>query len=307
MQITVWRLKNATEPGFEYPKSQVRFVTSLEDALDPLPDAALITCPASEHISIAMSLAEKGIHIFIEKPLSHNLDNIDKLIAMVRRKRLVAIVGYTLRFSEALNVLKNALDEGAVGKIFGFRAEVGQFLPDWRPGVNYAESASAKKSLGGGVVLELSHELDYVRWLFGNVKAVQAVTGRLGDLGIDVEDTAEIILHCNHGKIIGSIHLDMLQRTPVRYCRVFGSEGTLVMNFLDNSVMIFSGGSTEGRYLSKPQVIDQNQMYIDEINHFFTCIKTGVKPLIGLYDGKKVMELVHAIKKSSAEHKVVVL
>lgn len=305
IQITVWRLKHKPESGSDYPLGQVRFVESLEDAINPMPDAALITCPASEHISTALSLAERGIHIFIEKPLSHNLDGIDELISLVNRKHLTAMVGYTLRFSGPLNALKQAVDQRTIGKILGFRAEVGQYLPDWRVGSDYTKSASAQTSLGGGAVLELSHELDYTRWLFGDVASVQGVTAKLSDLTIDVEDTAEIILNYKKGGVIGSIHLDMLQKTPVRYCRIFGSMGTLVMNFIDNSVKVHTTEAHNGIYIFGPCEIDRNDMYVDEINHFFDCIETGSKPLIDIYDGKKVMQIADAIKKSSREQKVV--
>lgn len=155
-------------------------------------DAALICSPPSCHVAQVSLLLENGMHCFIEKPMSHNLEGIDKLIETAFKKQKAVLVGYSLRFSPMLVNIKRLIDEGAVGNILSLRASVGYYLPYWRPHEDYRKGYGASLELGGGIVLDASHEIDYVRYLVGEVEEVFAVCRKLSKLDIDTEDFAEI-------------------------------------------------------------------------------------------------------------------
>lgn len=233
--ITVLRRPESAREGI--PEAADRVVYSLEDALRMRPDVALIASPAPQHIEMALKLASEGIHLFIEKPLSSDLSGVDALISESRRQGLTLTVGYNLRFCRSLQMLRTALIEGRIGRLLAVRSEVGQYLPDWRPGADYRKSASANAILGGGVVLELSHEIDYVRWLAGDFRSVSARLACIGGLELDVEDSAELIFDLHAGGL-AHIHLDMIQRVPTRTCRLIGSEGILEWDGLGHWVKI---------------------------------------------------------------------
>jgi predicted dehydrogenase len=237
--ITVCRTHSQSR---NIPPEADSVVFNLDCALASKPTAAIVATPSAFHIATALDLAQEGTHLFIEKPLSHNLDGVDELLELCRRRHLVLFVGYVLRFQRSLQLLRSALQEGKIGRILSLRAEAGQFLPEWRPGSDYRKGVSGRRDLGGGAVLELSHELDYVPWLVGDVQSVSAQIGQLGDLEIDVEDMAEIVLRFRNGAI-GSVHLDMLQRPATRTCRIVGTDGTVVWDGLSHRVH----GSTQGR------------------------------------------------------------
>jgi len=303
-RTTVWRLRPRAERGDETPARADAVVGSLEEALATKPDAALITGPAPLHVETGLALARAGVHLFIEKPLSDTLKGVDALIELCRVRDLVLMVGYNLRFYRPLQVMRHALVEGSIGRPLSVRAEVGQFLPDWRPGTDYRRGVSARRDLGGGAVLELSHELDYVRWLVGEVATVSAKLARVSDLDIDVEDTAEVTLGFENG-VIGGVHLDMVQRAPVRTCRVAGTEGTLEGNFLRHHVRLFSAATSSWRDLHPPAEIDRNDMYESELSHFFDCVKSEERPYVGGEDGRRIVELALAIKRSSEERRAI--
>lgn len=122
----------------------------LQDAIDFRPDIAIISNPASLHISVAQALAESGVDLLIEKPLSVDAESIRRLQASISGQKLKVMVGYNLRFSNALRALRAVLESGSCGNILCVRAEVGQYLPDWRPGVDYRQTVSAQRTLGGG-------------------------------------------------------------------------------------------------------------------------------------------------------------
>ena len=227
------------------------------------------------------------------------------LIQECRKHKIIIMVGYVLRFFRPLQVIKQALKEGKIGKILSIQAAVGRYLPDWRPGMDYRKNVSAREDLGGGVVFELSHELDYVRWLVGEIKEVNAATGRVGNFKIDVEDMAEITIIFKN-KALGHIHLDMLDRAMNRGCRILGTEGTIAWNwFADQSHLVnwYSAQTKVWTPLLPSTPIDYNEMFIEEIQHFFNCVKEKKQPAVSLADGKRIVALALAIKRSAKDGK----
>lgn len=302
--ITIWHQRAQRHEPSEFSGLADRHVYSVEEALETKPRAALITNPASVHIPTALPLARAGVHLFIEKPLSHTLEGADDLLEQARRQNLVLMAGYNFRFYEPLQIIKQALNDGRVGRILMLRAEVGQFLPDWRPGADYRVTGSAQHGLGGGVVLELSHELDYARWLVGEVTSVMARVTRLSNLEIDTDDTAEIILQFSNGAL-GSIHLDMVQRSATRTCRISGTEGTITWDWDSHRVSFFDAGKRTWQDLNPAGDIDRNQMYLAELRHFLDCVNGNATPLIDGNDARRVLEIALAIKRSSEEERTI--
>ena len=148
-------------------KFQISTVDSLEDGWRRSPDVAFVTVPTSLHIPISLEAASHGCHLFIEKPLGDRLQDIDKLIATVKEKGLITLVGCNMLFHHGPDTIKKLLDQGAVGRIITALIDVGQYLPDWHPREDYRQLYSSNASLGGGVVLDGIHEIDYARWIFG--------------------------------------------------------------------------------------------------------------------------------------------
>lgn len=281
-----------------------RIVYQLDDALAAKPDFAIIASPASHHLDVALPLAEDGVHLCIEKPISNRMEGVDRLIGLCRRKGLALFVGYNYRFCEPLRMMSRALDERRIGRVLGFRAEVGQYLPDWRAGSDYRKTVSARDDLGGGALLELSHELDFARWLVGEAASVHALAGHTSDLEIDVEDLAEVSLSFQNG-VIGSVHLDMLQRSPVRRCKVIGTDGTLEWCGLTHRVRSFLARSDRWSELHPAKQLDRNEMYLAELRHFLNCVRGKETPRVSGEDGKRALEIALAAKESARTGKTI--
>lgn len=195
------------------------------------------------------------------------------------------------------------MSPGAIGRLLSIRAEVGQYLPDWRPGTDYRRCVSAQQSLGGGAVLELSHELDYVRWLVGaEVAAVSAQTARLSDLEIDVEDSADLLLQFTNG-VLGNVHVDMVQRVPVRTCRIVGTEGTIFWNGINHQAQLLTGNTITD--LAEPS--DRSAMYVEELRHFLHCVSEGLTPAVTGEDGRRVLQIALAAKQAAQARKAIPL
>jgi predicted dehydrogenase len=252
-------------------------LTTLDAAIAFAPDAALICSPASQHVAVATALAARGIALFIEKPLSHDTGGVAELLILAREKSAPLMVGYNLRFFAPLRALRDEVLAGRIGRLLHIHTEVGQHLADWRPGTDYRASVTAQRELGGGALLELSHEIDYALWLGGEVESVTAQIGTVGDLGIGVEDIADLQLRFRNG-VLGTIHLDLLQHPPRRLCHLIGTIGTLTLDLLTAAA-------------------DRNAMYLEELRHFLDCVRNQHPPEITGEDGLRVLEVIAAARR----------
>jgi len=167
---------------------------TIEKALKEKYDIGFICNETSLHIETAIKLAKKGLHIFLEKPLSNSLKNTSTLFKLIKKKKLITIIGYNMRFHKGIKMMKELIDKNEIGRIVSASSENGSYMPDWHPWKNYQNSYASRKKLGGGVVLTQSHEIDYLYWFFGKVSEVFAITGKLSDLQIDVEDYCASVL-----------------------------------------------------------------------------------------------------------------
>lgn len=269
-------------------KRKVSLVKSLDDIQ---PDMAIIANETYKHINTAVTLARRGTHLFIEKPLSHNLSKkLNLLKRIVRRNKIKLCVGYNLRFLGALKFIKTKLSHGAIGDIYFAKIEVGQYLPLWRSGRDYRVSYSASKKLGGGVALDLSHEIDYMRYIFGDPHSCKIIKAKVSSLKIDSEDIFEgIYVYSN---FVCNIHMDYLQKDMKRIIRIEGERGAIVCDFIKKRIMIDILGKKT--IVSDKKLFDMDKTYMDEILNFMKSVKYNLEPAVTLEDGVRVLELIEA-------------
>lgn len=277
-----------------------RVFNHLEEAIAFAPLAAIIASPASHHLVFASPLAEAGVHLLIEKPLAKNTDGCDHLIRMCKERELTLAVGYNLRFLPSLRALREVVASGRIGDVYSVRVEVGQYLPDWRKGTDYRQGVSASKELGGGVLLELSHEIDYVLWMFGMPSRVTALGGRSGQLDCEVEDIAEIIMEYESPRRMVSVHLDMLQRRPYRSCRAVGTQGSVHWDAIADTLVVDSLQAEGITPVQGVALADKNQMYQAELSDFLASIASSRSPACTGEEGLETLVVVDAIRRSLA-------
>jgi predicted dehydrogenase len=279
-----------------------RLADDMADALSTRPELAIVAGPASTHLEHALALADAGVAMLIEKPLSVSIHGCDELAARCRANAVPVVVGYTLRYHPGFIALEDALGSGTIGHPMLLRAEVGQYLPDWRPDADYRTSVSAIRALGGGPLLELSHELDLARALFGMPASVTAHLARLSDLTIDTEDTVELVLRhpgATGGRpTVSSIHLDVLQRPIRRVLRIGGTDGSLELDFVTGTLVrvAIDGRATQVPF---PALIDRNELYRVELADLLAAMD-GRRPRVGLDDGIATMRIIDAARRSDA-------
>lgn len=283
--------------------------SQLEEACNFAPDLAVIASPAPFHIATAAALAEAGAHLLVEKPVSDTCVGVPELIALCATRELVFQVGYNLRFLETLQRFRDEIAAGRVGKVYAVRCEIGQYLPAWRPDADYRTTVSAQKTLGGGVLLELSHELDLLRWVFGEVDWLSAWIGRQSELEIDVGDSAMLQIGFASGSV-AQLGMDFLRHDTTRTCTALGSEGSLRWDGVAGRVECFD--SEAGRWTELTRITpDRDASYRAQIAALLQAIAEGPGQMSQKTtqhqiaakgsDGLAVMLLVEAARRSNAK------
>jgi predicted dehydrogenase len=278
--------------------------TELDAALAHRPQAVVVANPTALHLDVAIPAAEAGCHLFLEKPLSHSLESADLLENALSRGGGKAFVGFQFRFHPGLIRIKEILASETLGKPLSVRVHWGEYLPGWHPWEDYRVGYSARKDLGGGVVLTLCHPLDYLRWLFGEVEALWALVADQGGLGLDVEDTAEIGLRFEGGTL-GSVHLDYNQRPPSHHMEVVCSEGSIRWVNDTGTVDVFDAGKEAWESFPPPPDFERNQMFLAEMAHFLRVAQGQEISSCNLQDGLKSLALTLAVYESARSGRLV--
>lgn len=284
----------------------ITIYTSINQALKNKFDVGFICNETNLHIETAIKLAKHNQHIFLEKPLSNSLKNIPTLFKLINKKKLITMIGCNMRFHEGIKLMKNMLDKQEIGKIISASVENGSYMPDWHPGEDYRISYASRKKLGGGVVLTQIHEIDYLYWFFGKVNEVFAITGKMSDLDIDVEDYCKSLLKFKN-KILVDLHLDYFQKPSKRTCRIIGTKGQILWNWENNHVQIYKNSNKKWITKKIDKNMDRNKMYVDELKYFLKCIKKNEIPMNSIIDAIEPQKIALAIKQSAEKEQKIKL
>lgn len=263
------------------------------------PDFGIVAVPNHLHLQIARELAAAGVDLFIEKPLSHTQEGVNELVNEAEESNLITLVGYNFRFQPGIQKLRELLQDDVVGTPLSVQIEAGSYLPDWHPYEDYREMYSVDPEMGGGAILDYIHELNYCRWLFGEVKKVTAMTASKSHLDIDVEDLAELIFEMKDGTIC-QIHVDYVQRPSERSCKVVGDEGTLQWDLDRHTVQEYQPNNDKWKTHNLPDW-EFNAMYVDELDHFLSCVESRSETVCDLEDGYRDLQAALAALRSAEE------
>ena len=265
--------------------------------------AVIIASPASFHIEHALFFSSLKIPLLIEKPLSDNLKKYEEASNALLDLNEKIKIAYNLRYLNSMVFFKNFLRENLLGKIYSVQSEVGQNLINWRPKKNYKHTVSSNKKLGGGALLELSHELDYLTWIFGDIQSVFCKLSNTNHFDIDVEDNVESILQTKSGLCI-NLHMDFLQNKTIRKCKVIGEKGTLDFDLLENKIIHYQENE-KIEIIYNENVFDQNQPYIDMLQDFLNPDTEKLNNLASLDEAKYVLAIIEAMRASSKENSLI--
>lgn len=260
---------------------------NLSDALSQSPEIAFISNVTKLHITCAIECAKAGCHLFLEKPLSDSMDGIDKLKEIVQHKKLKVFVGFQNRYNPAILQLKESIENGDIGTIISARSEVGERLSTMHAYENYKDTYMARNDLGGGVILnQMIHEIDYLRFIFGELNLKYASGSCENSLNIDVDDSCEAILRS--GNILISLHADFYRYPPCRCVFVLGDKGWAKADLISNTFTLTVNDITHETTFEN---FTRNSMFISELKSFINSIQNDTAPEITLDDGIESLKI----------------
>ena len=262
----------------------------LDDLGDP--DAIVVASPTHFHAQHLRAALATSARVLVEKPLALPDDDLDELVTASADR---VMVGYNLRLHEPVVRLVEMIKAGRAGDLMAARLWAGNWLPDWRPTVDYRDTYSARRELGGGVLLDAIHELDEAVWLFGSdLEVVGAVVDRVGPLEIDVEDTVHAILRTADGAPI-DITLDYLSRRYRRGIEVVGTDATIRYDWSTTELTIESASGVERWQIDTPVA----RSYECEADRFVQFVVDGTPPPVAAPEGAASVQLAARILRAA--------
>ena len=278
----------------DLPMEATTTVGSVQEAVGLGLTAAVVASPAPQHVEQALVLVSAACPTLIEKPVAADSNDCEALARAATRSGSFVGVAYTLRFDLAAQQFRSQVNDSGVGTLLQARIECGSYLPDWRSEIDYRTSVSARADLGGGVLLELSHEIDYCRWFFGEIDHVQGILSNTGDLAVEVEEAAHVMLRTKSGLAVALV-IDFHRRVPRREVVVQATTGEYHWNALLSTVTKTSGDGPPVEW-SFSQTRDD--VFRRQIVDFLGRSKLGLSPVVDLVDASKTLRIVDAVRLS---------
>jgi predicted dehydrogenase len=263
--------------------------------------AAIICSPSSMHIEQSLKLAKNNKHILIEKPLDSKLEGANELLNITKSNNLTIMIAYIFRFSPAIKFIKEKLNANSIGKIFYFRGEFSEYLPDWHPYEDYRSFYMASKEQGGGSILDQCHIMDLAHYLIGEFDSVKAFNKKISNLEIKADDFSELIVQHKNG-VISSIHTDIFGRDHKKYIEIKGELGNIYWDFYENQVTIYNSKDRKSEIYNNFSN-DFNNCYIEELETFINTFIQKKKSIIPLEHGIDTLRLILASEKSEKSKK----
>jgi len=246
-------------------------------------DFAIVSNPTHLHYQFIEQLATRDIPLFIEKPAVHSLVGVNKLLDIIDQKELVTYVACNLRFHPCITFLKNKIDAQPL-RINEVNVYCGSYLPDWRPERDFRTIYSANSTMGGGVHLDLFHELDYTTWIFGLPNKSESFLRNISTLKIDAADYANYILE--YKTFTASIILNYYRRKPKREIEIVFDNDTWTVDLIKSEVK-----NDANDCLFKLQDFSVKDTYVSQLEYFIYCLSNQVTPMNSFKDSLENLKI----------------
>ncbi|MFN8058446.1 MAG: Gfo/Idh/MocA family oxidoreductase [Vicinamibacterales bacterium] len=265
-------------------------------------DAMVVATPTACHTADAMAGLSAGMHVLMEKPISHELDGVAETLDLARRAARAYMVGYTYRFSPMLQRAKALIEAGTIGRLLFMDVTFSQYLPDWHPWEDYRSWFMSRKDLGGGALLDETHGIDLARWFAGEVRDVFAHVGNLSALEMTADDFAQLLVTFADGAK-GSIHLDVFGRRHRRTVDLFGERGHVSCDMSTSEMRVYEADAKVSNVVTFAG--ERNDMFVAEVRHFLECVAGRAAPCVSGEDALQTLAVALAARASSASGRLV--
>lgn len=289
-ELLAMRSRLSDSPEFT---GRVREIGSWKELEKERPEAAFITNPTALHIDTAIECASRGIALYIEKPLGASVERLAELLEVVERNKVATYVAYVLRFHPVILRMKEIL--GRAGTILHGQVIGSSYLPDWHPTRDHLKSYSANRELGGGAIWDLSHELDYVEYLFGGVEEISGKFGRRSQVTVDAEDYADLLIETKTAPV--NVHINFLSQMNQRTLRVDLEDKAIIGDLLDPRLKIFEHGQI---VKEETFTIGPDELFKKQLDYFLANLR-NTRMMSNVVEGAKLFKKICEFKEGSYE------
>ncbi len=269
--------------------------SSFADALKAKPDIAFICVPNHLHVPMALEAIRNGVDVLIEKPISDSLEKARELVKAAEAFNRFLQVGYMLRYDEGLIMLKEIIDKGEIGNIVGGRAMIGTYV------TLLNAKGTDRIDHPNSLVVDYTHELDFINWFFGEVKDIIAMQSRMGDLELKPHPNIfQIGLKFDSGAVV-QVHLDYIQYPQRRIFEVYGDRGTLCYDFMTGEIRHFTFQRAH-QWTNKnvlPVTDRWDDLFRKEHESVFKRRANGLPPFVSGADGLRALETAEQVIRVS--------
>jgi predicted dehydrogenase len=253
-------------------------------------DTAFICNNTSDHMSIALKLSQQKINLFIEKPLSHNSEDIDLLKINIEKNKSAVMVGFQTKFNPLYLKLKLLIKNQ---KVTFVNCKWLTYLPNWHKYEDYQKSYTSNISLGGGVALTMVHELDMLNSLFGDLELVNSISGNFSFLDIKADDY--LMANFKSGNTAINLNLSFAQFKEERTVTINLSDKTIIADFVDNTIEIYHNEKLELINFE----FERNELFKNEVKYFLDSISCEGNSINTLEESIHLQLLIDQMKGNS--------
>lgn len=282
-------LRHQAADGLVKPPAAV--YSLFADALKARPDIAFICVPNHLHVPMALEAIRNGTDVLVEKPVSDSLENARELVEAAKAAGRFLQVGYMLRYDEGLITLKEIIDKGEIGNIVGGRAMIGTYV------TLLNAKGTDRIDHPNSLVVDYTHELDFVRWFFGEVKDIMAMQTRIGDMELKPQPNIfQIGLKFSSGAVV-QVHMDYIQFPQRRIFEVYGDRGTLCYDFMTGEIQQFTFQRVH-EWTSKnvlPVTDRWDDLFRKEHESVLIRRSQGLPPFVSGADGLQALEIAEQV------------
>jgi predicted dehydrogenase len=251
--------------------------------LDDIMNFAIISNPTNLHFKTIEQITYKAIPLFIEKPAVDKIDGTERLIYDVEKKKIINYVACNLRFHPCIKFIKNYIEQNQPD-INEVNVYCGSYLPNWRPGKDYTQIYSANHDMGGGVNLDLFHEMDYTAWIFGHPHTCRGFCSNKSTLNISAVDYANYLL--SYKKFNISIILNYFRRETKRTIEILFDNDTWTIDLIANKIF-----SESGNIIFEAAYYESIDSYKEQMKYFVNCLVHNKQPMNSLRESIEILKL----------------
>ena len=279
-KCTIYALRSSLKANIEDGIVNIYDLDELEIEFD----FAIISNPTYLHYETIQCLAHKKIPLFIEKPALNSIEKADELIELVEQNKVLNYVACNLRFHPCIIFLKeNILKRKR--KINELNVYCGSYLPTWRPGIDFRKIYSANANMGGGVHLDLFHEIDYTIWLFGMPNKSKSTLKSGSSLNIDAVDYANYLFE--YDTFVANIILNYYRKKDKREIEILFDDETLKIDLIQNCIT-----DHNGKTIFNAENFKIQESYLEQLKYFIYFLNNDQKPFNSLRDSVDVLKIV---------------